>query len=245
MIEPIAFTLFGFPVHWYGLSYVFGFLFSYFFILHFSKEFGVKEQQIEDIFFYMMVFSVIGGRFFYILFYNPLFYISNPLQVFAVWNGGMSIHGGFLGAIIALYYSSKKYKIPFLKLTDLFVLPTGFALAFGRFANFINQELVGIATNSNLGIVFPLYDDVKRYPYQLLASFKNLVIFQILLYFYFFKKMKTGTLTALFLILYNGLRFIIDFLRVPTTDLGLISLGQLLNLFFMFFGFYLLKKIKE
>ncbi len=245
MLDPIAFTIFGKPIYWYGIYYAIGFLISYFLILHLGKMQKIKKEILEDIFFYLMIFSVLGGRIFFILFYNPSYYLSNPLQIFAVWNGGMSIHGGIIGAVGTLYFFSKKYKIPFLKLTDLFAIPTALGLTLGRLANFVNQELVGKPTTSSLGIVFPLYDNQTRWPTTLFESAKNMIAFQILLYQFYFKKLKTGTITATFLIIYAYGRFAIDFLREPTTLVFGIPVGQILNMIYGTIGVYLLYKINK
>lgn len=237
MLESIAFSFFGFDVRWYGISYAISFLFSYFFVTYFAKEFGFKKEFIEDVFLYVMIWSVFCGRLFYVLFYNSIFYFHNPFEIIAVWHGGMSIHGGIFGAFAVLYYFSRKKNIELLKLTDLFVLPAGLGLAFGRLANFINQELVGKVTNSQAGIVFPLYDNNARWPYQLFEGFKSLIVFEILLFLYFFKKLKTGTLTGIFLVLFSFGRFFLDFLREPDILVfGIISLGQVLSLIYGVIG---------
>lgn len=245
MLDPIAFTIFGLDIHWYGIMYSIGFLFGYIFLMHYSKYFKIEKDKLENIYLFVLIFSVISARLFEILVYNPAYYFSNPLKIFAVWQGGMSIHGGILGGILTLLYFSKKYKITFLKLTDIFVVPLSLALAFGRLANFINQELVGTPTNSSLGIIFPNYDNIKRWPYQIFASAQNIITFQILYYLQEFKKLKTGTITALFFILYNLGRFLIDFMREPTIDLGIISMGQLLSLIYAAAGIILYIKINS
>jgi len=243
MLTPVAFSVFGLNIYWYGLTYAIGFLFSYFFITKFAKEFGFKKEFIEDVFFNVMIWSVICGRLFYVLFYNPIFYFHNPFEIIAVWHGGMSIHGGIFGVFITLYYFSKKEKIEFFKLLDLFILPAGVALAFGRLANFINQELVGKVTTSSLGVVFPLYDENTRWPYQLFEGFKSLIIFEILLFIHFFKKLKTGVLSGIFLVLFSLGRFFIDFLREPDIlFFGIISLGQMLSLIYAIIGIFILFK---
>lgn len=230
MINPIAFEMFGIEVYWYGITYALGFIFSYFFIKHYLKYLKINEEMFDDMFFYFMFFSVIGGRIFEIVFYNFSYYFSNPLKVFYVWEGGMSIHGGIFFGFLTLYYYSKKYKVDVLKLTDVFVIPASLFLAFGRLANFINQELVGVVTSSKLGVVFPMVDDKVRYPTQLFESVKNMVVFQVLFYLDNFKKLKSGMITAWFLILYSFGRFFIDFLRTADVNLGIISMGQLLSL---------------
>lgn len=245
MIEPIAFIFFGINVYWYGISYMFGFLFSYIFIIKHAKYFNLKEELIEDIFFYVTIFGLIFARLFHVIFYEPIYYLNNLSEIFAVWKGGMSIHGAATGFFLVLFYYYKKNKIDILKISDLFVLPLGFVLAIGRITNFINQELVGTITNSNLGIIFPRFDLNKRWPTQLFESFKNIITFEIILYLFYFKRLKKGELTAWFLILYNFLRFLVDFLREADVDLGLISMGQLLSLIFGIIGLFLLFKVKK
>lgn len=244
MIDPVAFEIFGLSIHWYGIYYAVAFIGLYLFVSYFSKEFGVKKDLIQDFFPYFIIASVVGGRIFYVLFYNLQYYLSNPISIFAVWEGGMSIHGGFAGGFLALWYFARKNHLNVLKATDLFSVPVALGLAFGRILNFINQELVGKITTSSIGVIFPIYDDQKRWPVVLFDGFKSLILFQILLFYQFFLKFKTGMLTALFLIIYNFGRFFIDFLREPTVDLGLISMGQLLCLIFGFIGVWLYMKIK-
>src|SRR5690606_5662630 len=125
--------------------------------------------------------------------------VSNPLKVFFVWEGGMSIHGGIFFGFLAVLYFAKKEKIDFLRITDLFSVPLALGLAFGRLANFVNQELVGRVTDSRVGVVFPLYDEQMRWPYQIFAGLKNLFVFNVLLFLQFFSKQKTGFLTGWFL----------------------------------------------
>ncbi|MDA3855849.1 MAG: prolipoprotein diacylglyceryl transferase [Candidatus Woesearchaeota archaeon] len=245
MINKVALEIFGLQIYWYGIVYALGFTLSYFFITHHTKALKIKKEDSENIFFNFMISSVLGGRLFEVLIYEPSYYFSNLSKIFTVWDGGMSIHGGILLGVISLYYSSKKYKISLLSLTDIYSIPAAAALAFGRLANFINQELVGKPTQSSLGIIFPEYDSLTRWPTQLLESAKNLITFQILYATYIFKKTKTGTITALFLILYSFGRFIIDFLREPSTLYFGIPVGQILNLTYTVFGLGLIYYIHK
>lgn len=243
VLDPIAFSVLGFDVRWYGLVYVFGFLFGYLFVRYYSKQLGLDKDRIEDIFIWTMVISVLGGRLFYVIFYDLGYFLSRPLEIFYVWQGGMSIHGGFFGAWLGILYFSKKYNMSFYKISDLFSVPAALGLAFGRFANYINQELVGKVTSSSFGVIFPNYDNQVRWPYQLFEGFKSLVTFQVLYFLFMFKTLREGTLTGLFLVLYNFGRFFIDFIREPTLSLGLISMGQLLCLVFGGIGIYILCKV--
>ena len=241
-INPVAFSFFGLDVMWYGIVYSIGFLLYFWFVTFFAKDFGFKKEVVEDIFLYFMLFSVLGGRLFYILFYNLSYYLSNPLKVFAVWEGGMSIYGGIFFGIFSLWYFGKKNKVDVYSLMDLFSIPAGLGLAFGRLANFVNQEIVGVVTSSKLGVVFNLYDDKMRWPVALFEGFKNLIIFEVLLYLQFFKKFKSGVMAGLFLVMYCFGRFFIDFLREVSVSLGIISLGQFFSLIFGFGGLWFLYK---
>ena len=244
-INPIAISIFGLDIYWYGITYVLGFLGGFWFIKKYNKIKNLDNEKLEDIAFYTFLFSVLGGRIFEIIFYQFSYYLANPLQIFAVWNGGMSIHGGIFFAIITLYYQAKKHKINPLQLIDLFVIPASLALAFGRLANFVNQELVGKVTTSSIGVIFPNVDNQTRHPYQLYLGFKNLLVFQFLFFIQQTKKLKYGTITAWFLILFNAGRFVTDIFKVPDIQIGLFTMGQLLSLFFIGVGIYILYKNKN
>lgn len=243
MIDPILAQIGPFTLYWYGLMYVLGFLFSYVLLSYLRKDSLLSKDQFETAFLWIMISSVIGGRIGYILFYNLPFYLSNPEFILRVDMGGMSIHGGLLGAALGVFFLARKFKKSFYELSDFFVLPAGFGLAFGRIGNFINQELIGTTTNSPFGVRFESVDNALRHPYQLYASAKNLLIFHVLLYLKLFKQMKPGILTLYFILLYNLGRFILDFYREPTISLGIISLGQVLCLVFILVSSYFLWKL--
>jgi len=245
MIDPVAISFFGLKIHWYGIVYALGFLFSYFYIINYSKKYKIKNEISENIFFYFVIFSLIGGRLFHIVFYNITYYVTNPVKIFYVWEGGMSIHGGIFFGALVLYYFSKKYKIEYYNLTDTYVIPASLALSFGRLANFVNQELIGIPTKNNFGVIFDRYDTVKRHPVQIYESFKNMITFQILFYLDYFKNLKSGYLTALFLIIYNWGRFFTDFFRVHDLTLGFISMGQFLCVVYGLWGIIMLYLLSQ
>jgi phosphatidylglycerol---prolipoprotein diacylglyceryl transferase len=231
MISNIAFTFFGVSIYWYGLVYFLGFLITYFSFIN-QKFTKLKKEELENIFLSLMIFSIIGGRFFHILFYDINYYLSNPIKIFYFWEGGMSIHGGILFGILSIYFMSKKYKFNFLKTTDFFVVFLSLFLSFGRIANHLNQEMPGIITNQKWGVVFSSIDNLKRVPISLIESLKNMFIFQILLYLSYFKKLKEGTLTVLFFVLYNGIRFFLEFFKDTQNTLWFFSTQQILCLFF-------------
>ena len=248
MIEPVFLSFSIFTIYWYGIIYLIGFSLSFWFIRKYYKFFSINIglEKIDNILILTSIFSLIGGRLFYIIFYNPSFYLNHPIEILKVYNGGMSIYGALFFGFLTTFFLAKKYKINLLNLLDLIVIPLSFALSLGRFGNFINQELVGITTKSQLGVVFPQVDLEKRFPYQIFASLKNFLVFQTLIYLKFFKELKSGILTSFFLIGYGFGRFFLDFLRFEENFIfNLFQIGQWFSLFLGIFGIILFIFIKH
>ena len=200
------------------------------------------NNQIFDFAFWVFLLGVmLGGRLGYVLFYNLPYYFENPAKIIAIWDGGMSFHGGLIASMIVGWLFCKKYKIRFLDLVDLAVIPSALALMFTRIANFINLELVGRAIENPgwkwLGVDFG--DGILRYPSQLFQSASALLLFLILL-FIFSRHPKKGTLTFSYLIFYGLFRFIIEFWRAPDPQIGFIwqyfTLGQMLSFLMLVAG---------
>jgi phosphatidylglycerol:prolipoprotein diacylglycerol transferase len=192
-----------------------------------------------------MIGIIIGGRLGYVIFYNPDYYLNNLLEIFKLWNGGMSFHGGFIGVVIAVIYSSKISKTAILILADLIAIVAPIGIFFGRLANFINGELYGRITNHSFGMIFPNAGNSPRHPSQLYeAFFEGFLLFIILLLFIKFTNIlnKKGLITALFLSCYGSFRFMIEFFREPDANIGLLyfnfSMGQLLSLPMIIVGLY-------
>lgn len=166
-ISPEIIHLFGrFGIRWYSLMYLLGFLFVYYFIQFLIKRKKVKltNDQLSDIIFYGFFGVLLGGRLGYVLFYNLPYYLSNPLKIFAVWEGGMSFHGGFLGVLIAIFIWCLVNKKHFIDVMDVVAIPTPLALGFGRWGNFVNQELWGKPTMMPWGVIFPRIPQEKYFP---------------------------------------------------------------------------------
>lgn len=255
-LSPIAFSILGLEVRWYGLMYVFGFLIIQYLGWYLWQKFNHLDQtrpkqllnftkkDFENLIFWVFLFGVLGGRIGFFLFYNPQTLLQNPLQFFKVWEGGMSIHGGFLFGFLAFLYLTRQYKLPTLQTADIFVLPMSIGLFFGRIANFINAELVGHPTNGNWGIIFPNVDNALRHPSQLYHASKDLILASILcLIIYKSGFRHPGLLTAVFLIGYGSLRFFVEFFRVPDLMVGPLSMGQTLCIIMMTLGVSLIFKI--
>ena len=252
MIDPIAFHIGPLAVHWYGISYALGLFFvSYSLVLLNEKRPVFKNnEQIFDLMFWAFLVGVIpGGRIGYILFYNLPYYLSNPAKLLAVWEGGMSFHGGLIGVLLVGYFYCKKHKIDWLKAADLTVIPMGIPIMLTRLANFVNGELYGREVNNEalkqlVGMDFG--DGVMRHPSQLYESMAGFVIFLTLVLVFIKYKPKRGVLFFCFLALYGLLRTLIEFVRAPDAQIGFIlnyfTLGQIFSFLMLCIGIWGIKR---
>lgn len=240
---PIAFEIGNFSIRWYGIFYVVGFLFAYWLTPILAKSRNISKEDMEDFFIYLIPFSIIGGRLAHV-FGSWEIYSQNLLYIFAVWNGGMVFHGGFLGAIVATIYYCKKKDIHFYDFADILVVPLGLALALGRLGNFLNSEFYGPITSLPWGVEFPNIEG-KRHPTQIYESFKNIFIFIVLFKTYQLKKYKKGFIFWLFIFLYSMLRFIVEYLRVIGTYAFGLTWGQLISLPLIFISLYMINKLRK
>lgn len=244
--DPVALSVMGFEVHWYGLMYLANFfLFLYLGWYLYQHFFTTKNplswNTFENLIFGGFMAGVLGGRLGYFLFYSPGTFITDPLQVFKVWDGGMSIHGGVLAVIIYGLIWCRFKQQSFIKLVDTFILPLCLALFLGRLANFVNGELVGRVNPAGWGVIFPNVDEAIRYPSQLFEAAKNLLmaaVFTVLLWRRV--KLQPGTFLGLFLIMYGVLRFSIEYIREPEIYLGPLTMGQALCTIMVLLGVGLL-----
>ena len=238
MINPVAFKIGPISIHWYGISYGIGLLLGIWITILLNKKRKAfrDDNQIYNLAFWMFLIGVIlGGRLGYVIFYNLPYYALNPSKVFAIWEGGMSFHGGLIMSALVFYFFCKKHRINFFDAGDLAVIPGALALMFTRIANFINGELVGRAIeNPNwkwMGVDFG--DGILRYPSQLFQSASALILFLILLLI-FRRKPKRGALVFSYIALYGLFRFIEEFWRAPDAQIGFIwkyfTLGQLFSI---------------
>ncbi|RZT93657.1 prolipoprotein diacylglyceryl transferase [Rivibacter subsaxonicus] len=235
--NPIAIDLHSigipFGVHWYGLMYLVAFvLFLLLARLRVSRppyvELGWTPRDIEDLLFYGVLGVILGGRLGYVIFYKPAHFLAHPLEIFAVWQGGMAFHGGLLGVIAALWLFGRTRKRPFLEVADVVAPCAPLGLAAGRMGNFINGELWGRAADPALpwAMVFPqARDGIARHPSQLYQFALEGVLLFALLWWYGRKPRATGRVAALFMIGYGCLRFTAEWFREPDSFLGLLGLG--------------------
>ena len=244
--DPVAIEFFSLEIRWYSLSYVFGILFGWFLSKNiFITNLKIKEK-FDDYITYLILGLIIGGRLGYVVFYNLKYFLNNPIDIFKIWQGGMSFHGGLIGIIIvSIWFAKRNDQNPYSYL-DIVSLVAPIGIFFGRIANFINSELYGAATSLPWGVKFIKVDDLYRHPSQLYeAIFEGIILFTILIYFKKRGYLKNpGHISGLFLIFYSIFRFIIEFFRVPDEQLGYLvlnlTMGQIISSMFLLFGTYLL-----
>jgi len=208
-LNPVAFSVSFLNVHWYGIAYALAFLLGWLWFRRLSKKGGtsLSLKQAEDLIFAIVLGVIIGSRLGYFLLYNPADLFS--LEIFKIWQGGMSFHGGLVGVLLAVYYLARRWQKSFLGLTDLIVIPVSLGLLLGRLGNFVNGELWGKAVNGTWGVIFPLADDLPRHPSQLYEAAKNLIIATVL-FLTFQQKPRKGVLSFLFLTLYGFGRILVE-----------------------------------
>jgi phosphatidylglycerol:prolipoprotein diacylglycerol transferase len=186
-----------------------------------------SNEDIGDLVFYVALGVVVGGRLGYVLFYQPEQFLHNPLDVFKIWQGGMSFHGGLIGVLIAIYLFGKKFHRSFLEVLDFVAPVVPLGIACGRMGNFINGELWGCPTDMPWGMVFPKIDQLPRHPSQLYEFLLEGVLLFILLWWYSSKPRRPGNVAAVFAMLYATFRFFVEFFREPDAFLGYIAFGWL------------------
>jgi phosphatidylglycerol---prolipoprotein diacylglyceryl transferase len=234
-LNPVALSLGPLEIRWYGIVYALGFFLGYYILRSVARSKRIPnltEQLAEDYIFLLMMGSIIVSRLVHVIFYDPIYYLHNLLEIPKLWHGGLSIHGGLLGAIIVTWYFCKKHKINFYKIADLLVLPLAFAFIFGKITNYLNAELYGTKTNVSWCVQFPNVDGC-RHPVQLYEALYGYVLFWTLFFMEESKRFADGVIFWTFILLYGTLRFFVNFYRVPEGGeavlLG-ISVGQWLSL---------------
>lgn len=228
-IDPIAFSLGPLQFRWYGMMYLFGFLSGWWLgrvraAKHLSRW---TVSMVDDMVTYIIIGVVLGGRLGYILFYDLPYYASNPEQIFSIWNGGMSFHGGLLGVVIAMWLLARRFHMQFMDISDFVapLIPPG--LFFGRIGNFINGELWGSTTELPWGIVFPHAGPLPRHPSQLYEALLEGIILFGVLWWYSSSKRHRGAVSGMFALLYGLFRFSVEFIRQPDAQIGYLAFGWL------------------
>lgn len=249
-ISPEIVRVGPFAVRWYGMMYLFGFASSYMLVRHQLDKLGERALvDIDSLYSYLVLGLLLGARLGYAVFYNFSFYFRHPLEVFAVWHGGMSFHGGLIGSIFAGYMFCRKFKLDFWHTADLVIVTAPIGLGFGRLGNFINGELYGRITDVPWAMVFPAGGPLPRHPSQLYELLLEGAALFIILWTLRTRLRKSGMLTALFLVLYGAFRFVVEFFREPDEQLGYVlsvfTMGQVLCMSMILAGlllFYVRKR---
>jgi phosphatidylglycerol---prolipoprotein diacylglyceryl transferase len=255
-LEPVLLDFGIIVIRWYSLAYIFGIVIGWWYgkkiISHILKNTNLnfKLNDFDDLISYLIISIIAGGRIGYVIFYNFEYYISNPLEIIKVWEGGMSFHGALIGIIIGTYLFSKKKVVSSFFMLDIIACVAPIGIFLGRIANFINSELIGKVTNVPWNVIFPLVDTLPRHPSQLYeALLEGIILFLILNILIFKKRYKIGSSSCLFLIFYGVFRVISEIFREPDAQVGylfnLFSMGTILSFFMIISGFVILGILKK
>ena len=254
-LDPVIINFGLLSIRWYSLAYIFGILLGWWYgkkILYrlnnnYNINFSIKV--FDDFITYVIISIILGGRIGYVFFYNIYYYILNLKEIFFIWEGGMSFHGGLIGLILGSVIFSYKKNIELLILLDVLACVAPIGIFFGRISNFINAELIGKKTEVMWAVIFPNYDDEGRHPSQLYeAILEGLLLFFILNLFLSKTSFQKGKCAALFLILYGVFRVFAEIFREPDLQVGylyeFISMGSILSLIMFISGLIMYLKVK-
>ncbi len=245
-INPVALDLGFANIHWYGLMYLFAFLFAWWLGNYRAKqaESGWNTDQVSDVIFYGALGVILGGRIGYILFYNFDHFIDNPAIIIRIWEGGMSFHGGMLGVFLALYLFGRKTGKTFFQVSDFIAPMVPLGLGFGRLGNFINKELWGRPVDSSIPWALDYGDQIARHPSSLYQALSEGLLLFIILFIYSRKPRPTMAVSGVFMMAYGSFRFITEFYRIPDAHLGFVMFdwmtkGQQLSIPMILFGIFI------
>ena len=254
-ISPVALQIGPLAIRWYALAYVTGILLGQYLLQKLDDRRAqplLSSAARDNLVVYAVLGIILGGRIGYILFYNLEYFLDHPQHMFAVWEGGMSFHGGLIGTTLAFFLFARRYKLRFFSVMDLLAVVAPVGLFFGRLANFVNGELYGRVTDSPLGMVFPRGGPLPRHPSQLYeAALEGVVLFTVmwLVANRTDVREKPGFLAGLFITGYGLARFTVEFVREPDVQLGLLvggfSMGQLLCMPMIALGVFLMVRAKR
>lgn len=250
-IDPVIFSIGPFSLRWYAMAYLAGIIIAWILLRRNIKKYSINisSEQLDDLIFYTTLGIILGGRLGYVICYGDGYFWRNPLEIFAVWHGGMSFHGGIIGVITALFYYARKYKFPYLKITDLVSLYVPIGIFLGRLANFVNGELWGRITTVPWAVKFPEGGYLPRHPSQLYEALTEGILMFIILNLLWRKeyiRKHSGIISSLFLIIYSLSRMLMELFREPDRQIGFIlghlTMGQLLSAPLLILGIYILHK---
>jgi|TARA_B100001741_G_scaffold165902_1_gene137124 phosphatidylglycerol:prolipoprotein diacylglycerol transferase len=255
-LDPVLLSIGIIEIRWYSLAYIFGILAGWWLgkkILVFrtkTQNVNIDLANFDNLVSYLIISIILGGRLGYVIFYNPGYYIDNPIDIFKIWEGGMSFHGGLIGVIVGTYIFSYKINTQTFIYLDIIACVAPIGLFLGRIANFVNGELFGKPTNLSWSVIFSKTDNIPRHPSQLYeAALEGVLLFIILISLIYNKNIKTGYCSGLFLILYGFFRILSEQFREPDENIGyifdLFSMGSFLSSIMIIAGIIILTKIKK
>jgi len=243
-IDPVAISFSGLNIYWYGILFAIGIVCGFLVLKAIYRNENVSTEELNSLLADSVFGMIIGARLVHCLFYDPLYYWSNPLKVFAIWEGGLASHGGGLGVLVVALLYAKKNNLSRLWLLDRSTMPAALLGFFVRLANFVNSEILGVPTNAAWAVTFKQIDMLPRHPVQLYEAFAYLSIFALLLWVYKSAKVvRQGSLLGLFLSLTFTVRFILEFFKekqASYTNEFMLTTGQLLSIPFIIIGIALL-----
>ncbi|AFX98397.1 prolipoprotein diacylglyceryl transferase [Candidatus Endolissoclinum faulkneri L2] len=237
MIDPIAIAMGPLSIRWYALAYIAGIIVGWKYVIYLSKSYPIlfDHKLFDSLLLYVTCGIILGGRIGYVLFYNLNYYFSNPEEMFMVWRGGMSFHGGFLGVVVAIALFARKANLSIFIIGDLVASAAPIGLFFGRIANFINGELFGrAAPDLPWAIIFPNGGEIPRHPSQIYEALLEGIVLFIFIRRVSIKTQRPGIAVTSFVIGYGIVRTICEFFRAPDAQIGFVishlSMGQILSL---------------
>ena len=244
-IDPVALSLGPIQIHWYGLMYLLGFSGAWWLGRLRAERFGWTAVEVEDLLFYGAIGVIVGGRLGYSLFYDFPALIDNPLNLFKVWQGGMSFHGGLLGVVVAFGFFARVTGKSYFSISDFIVPMVPVGLFFGRIGNFINGELWGKVSDVPWAMIFPNGGPLARHPSQLYEAILEGILLFVILWIYSAKPKPPGAVSGLFLLGYGFFRFMVEFVRIPDQQYGYllldwITMGQILSLPMIVVGLFII-----
>jgi phosphatidylglycerol:prolipoprotein diacylglycerol transferase len=234
-IDPEIVHIGPLAIRWYGVMYLIGFVASYLLVKEQIKKRGLPlgSEFLESLYTYIILGLVIGARLGYVLFYDLSVYLNHPLEIFAVWHGGMSFHGGLIGSVVCGVWYCKRSHADAWRVADLVTATAPIGLGMGRLGNFINGELYGRVTDRPWGMIFPNGGLLPRHPSQIYELFLEGVVLFAILWIMKDRVRKSGVLVSLFIMLYGVIRFLVEFFREPDSQLGFVlgpfTMGQVLS----------------
>jgi phosphatidylglycerol:prolipoprotein diacylglycerol transferase len=252
-LNPVLINFGLFEIRWYSLAYILGILIGWW-IAKKIILFKIKNRSIifdvkifDDLISYLIISIILGGRLGYIVFYNFSYYFNNPQDILKIWQGGMSFHGALIGVILGVYLFTKQKKINLFFFLDVIASVAPIGIFFGRVANFINGELYGKPSNIFWSVIFPEVDKIPRHPSQLYeALLEGVILLIILISVVCRKEVKTGIVSALFMIFYGFFRIVTEQFREPDIQVGylfnLFTMGSILSFSMILIGLFILKK---